>query len=445
MLFSFTAFANVTLPSVFSDNMVLQRNSDVVFWGWANPNEEITIMTGWNNATYTTKANNQAHWQVAVNTTGASGPFTVSVNQITLNNVLLGEVWFCSGQSNMEMTPAWGIGDGEKEMALANIPSIRFFTVPKLTSSEPQDNVAGRWEVCTPETRRNSSALAYFFARRLREKLGDVPVGIIVSAWGGTPAEPWIPADAVDSDPVVLAAANKLKSIDWGPVEKARTYNAMVHPLTRFKIAGVLWYQGESNVGSPVYDKTLGVLISSWRRAWSAELPFYYVQIAPYNYGEDHDGGAVVRDSQRKLLRQVSNTGMVVISDVSPTDDIHPKDKKSVGIRLANLALNDHYKILGTEVNGPLYHSIRIDRNKVIVRFDHSAGLYLKNKQTKQFEVAGSDGIFHPAKASIRNNEVVLASANVKNPLKVRFAWTNTAQSEMFNAAGLPASTFASE
>ncbi|WP_343618190.1 sialate O-acetylesterase [Flavobacterium sp.] len=440
--------ANVTLPNIFGDNMVLQRNSEVKIWGWGNPKEEIKLVSGWNNQEYSTVASNQAKWELTIKTPEAGGPFTISIkgyNEVVLKNILIGEVWLCSGQSNMEMSASWGIDNGDEEVKNAANPNIRFFTVPKLTATSPQNNLLGNWTESTPETMKYFSAVGYFFAKRLREDLKNVPIGLISSNWGGTPAEIWMPEEVINSDPILLENAKKLNEQEYGPHQPGRAYNAMIHPIAGFKIAGTLWYQGESNVGSLVYDRTLGALITSWRKEWKENFPFYYVQIAPYKTGTNNFSNVTVRNSQRKLLKEVSNTGMVVISDISDTIDIHPKNKKSVGIRLANLALAETYKTNSNLVNGPLFTDFKIEKNKVIVSFDYADGLYFKDKKSNQFEVAGADGVFVPAQASIKNNQVILTSKKVVNPTKVRFAWGNTTQSDLFNKANLPASCFTSE
>lgn len=440
--------SNVSLPNFFSDNMVLQRNSTVKFWGWANPNEEIKIKPSWNNEAYTTKATNQATWSINIPTPKEGGPYAVSIkgyNEITLKNILIGEVWLCSGQSNMEMSVAWGIKNGEEEAQKANHPTIRFFTVPKLTASSPQINLPGKWEECSPKTMRNFSAVAYFFATRLQEELKNVPIGLINSSWGGSPAEVWIDEETIKNNATLNDAAKKISENEWSPTKPAQTFNAMIHPLIGFQMAGVLWYQGESNVGSTVYDQTLSSLISSWRKAWKSDFPFYYVQIAPYDDGNEHFASVELRNAQRKVLHQTKNTGMVVISDVGDTKDIHPKDKKSVGIRLANLALSYNYKTNSNLANGPLFKELKIEKNKIFITFDFAEGLHFKHKNNNQFEIAAADGIFHIAKASIKNNQIVVHSDQVKQPVKVRFAWQNQAESEMFNQANLPASSFLSE
>lgn len=442
------ALANVVLPDVFSDNMVLQRNSEVKIWGWGSPKEAITLITGWDNKEYKASPNNEAKWEITVKTPEAGGPFEILVkgyNQIALKNILIGEVWLCSGQSNMEMNVSWGIENGEAEAQLAHHPNIRFFSVPKLTSTTPQDNLPASWEACTPETMRYFSAVAYFFALHLQEDLKNVPIGLINSSWGGTPAEIWMPEAIIASDKVLTASSNKLSITEYGPNLPGRAFNAMINPLAGFKIAGTIWYQGESNVGAQHYEQTLSALIRSWRGKWQQDFPFYFVQIAPYQYGDDHFGGVAIQDAQRRTLGLVENTGMAMTSDISPIDDIHPKDKKSVGNRLAEIALNKHYKTRSTVAEGPLFKTIEIRKNKVLISFDNAEGLHFKNKQSALFEVAGSDAVFHPAEARIRNNRIEVTSKAVKEPKKVRFAWKNTAQSDVFNGANLPASAFVSE
>ncbi|WP_298307113.1 sialate O-acetylesterase [Flavobacterium sp.] len=439
--------ANVTLPSFFSDHMVLQRNAQVKLWGWGNPKEEITITTSWDAKTYKVTTTNLAQWSTNVSTPKEGGPYVISFkgyNEVVLKNILIGEVWLCSGQSNMEMTANWGILNGDEEVAKATHPNIRFFTVAKASSGSPQLNLTGSWLDCTPETMKNSSAVAYFFAKQLRESLSNVPIGVIVSAWGGTAAEVWIPEAVIAKDDILKTAASNLKPNEYCPHLSGSTFNAMIQPLVGYTIAGTIWYQGESNVGATAYDKTFAALIESWRQLWNTNFPFYFVQIAPYNDGYNHFGSVQIRDFQRRTL-QLPNTGMVVTSDISTTDDIHPKDKKSVGIRLANLALTKYYKTNNTLVDGPLYKNYSLQNDKIILSFDYANGLYFKNKTTAQFEIAAADNVFYTADAIIKNSTIVVSSKKVKKPIKVRFAWKNDAQSDLFNEAHLPASSFITE
>ncbi|WP_264524968.1 sialate O-acetylesterase [Flavobacterium sp. N502536] len=439
---------NVTLPNIFGDNMVLQRNSEVKIWGWANPKEEITLISGWDNQKYQATVNEQGQWEIAIKTPEAGGPYTIlikGIEEIVLRNILIGEVWVCAGQSNMEMSASWGIDNEEEQVKNATDAAIRFFTVPQLTASKPQSALLGNWKESTPETMKNFSAIGYFFARRLREDLKNVPIGLISSNWGGTTAEIWMPEEIVQNDPVLAENARKFNEQEYEPRQPGRAYNAMIHPIVEFKIAGTIWYQGESNVGSLVYDQTMAALIASWREVWKDDFPFYYVQIAPYKTRGNNFFNVILRDSQRKLLHKVPKTGMVVISDVSNVKEIHPKDKKPVGIRLANLTLAETYKIKSNLVNGPLFKDFIVEEHKVIVSFDAADGLHFKNENSTQFEMAGADGIFYSAEASILKDQVILTSKKVLHPVKIRFAWGNTIQSDLFNEANLPASCFTSE
>lgn len=441
-----TSFANVILPSVFSDHMVLQQKDEVKFWGWASPSEEVIIQPSWNSEVYKTKANNQAKWELIIKTPSYGGPFSISIkgnNQIILNDVLIGEVWLCSGQSNMEMSASWGIKNMD-EVEKANNLNIRFYTIPKISAKTPQINVSTNWEICTPQTMKQSSAVAYFFAKRLQEEMKDVPIGLIVSAWGGTPAEIWMPEETIKKDSILTKAANKLTSVEWGPTEPARAFNAMINPFVGYNIAGSLWYQGEANVGSTVYSKTLKALIDSWRDLWHKNFPFYFVQIAPFNYGQDHFGGVEIRDAQRRVANNTENVNMVVISDVSPIEDIHPKNKKVVGIRLGDLALKNHYKILDGLVESPSFSSVTFKKDKATIAFKYNEGLYLNDKNSL-FEIAGNDKQYYKAEMKVKDSAIIISSKKVKTPKYIRFAWGNTSQSNVFNKSNLPASSFTTE
>lgn len=447
-MISSTMMTKISLPTIFGDNMVLQRNAEVTIWGWSNPNEVIKLISSWNNKEYQVIANDHGQWEFVIKTLEAGGPYTISVKgdtEVVLKNILIGEVWLCSGQSNMEMTASWGIDNRDEEVKNATNPNIRFFTVPQLTATTPQNDLLGNWVESTPETMSDFSAVGYFFAKRLQENLKNIPIGLISSSMGGTPAEIWMPEEVVVNDPLLAESAKMFNQQGYEPRQPGRAYNAMIHPITGIKIAGTIWYQGESNVGSTIYDKTLSALINSWRKVWQEDFPFYFVQIAPNKTGKNNFLNVALRDAQRKVLKEVSNTGMVVISDISDVKEIHPTDKKTVGIRLADLTLLNTYKTITDLVNSPLYKAIRLEENKVIVSFDYADGLYFKDKKEEQFEIAGIDEVFYPAKAEIKNNEVWLESKKVNVPVKVRFAWGNTIQSNLFNKANLPASCFISE
>ena len=438
--------ANISLPEVFSDNMVLQQKSEVPLWGWAKTGETVTIKADWMDKEITVSTGSQGTWKVVLKTPEAGGPYNIRIkgyNELILKNVLIGEVWLCSGQSNMEWSAQSGIQNGEEEIKNANYPEIRLFTVFQATSLYPQDHLTGEWTVCTPETMRSFSAIAYLFAKKLYKELG-VPIGLINSSWGGTPAETWMPEETIANDNYLKEAAAKQKPVPWGPVEPGRIYNSMISPLIPFHIAGVLWYQGEANtINAYAYKEILSGLISSWRIKWGYDFPFYYAQIAPYKYGNTYEG-VEVRDAQRKVL-EVPNTGMIVLSDIGDTLNIHPKNKIDVALRLANLALNRYYKKSQIEDSGPLFKEMVIEKGKATISFDHCVGLHSAGDKLTCFEIAGDDKVFYPADAKIKGEQVLVSSKKVKLPVAVRFAWSNTATPNLFNGANFPASCFITE
>lgn len=433
----------VSLPSIFSDNMVLQQREVVTIWGWGKPFEKISVSGSWNDQVVETETGNHATWKLQLTTPEAGGPYTLTIrghNEIVLENVLIGEVWLCSGQSNMEWSARLGIDNAELEVSKANYPEIRFFTVEHRTAKNPQIELNGSWKVCTPETMIDFSALAYFYARRLQAEL-KVPIGLINTSWGGTPAEVWMPEEAITGDSLLAEAAKLMPEMTWSPREPGRVYNAMVAPITRFPIAGVIWYQGETNTANPgTYKEMLQALIKSWRAQWGYEFPFYYAQIAPYKYGTPLTG-AMVRDAQRRAL-ETPKTGMVVTSDIGNIDDIHPRNKQDAGLRLANVALKNYYQVIDQVVDGPLYRMHKVKGKTLRVYFDYAEGLHSKGPEPTLFEIAGTDGVYHPAKAVIDGETVLLTAPEVPEPVAVRFAWSNTAEPNLFNGAGLPASCF---
>lgn len=446
-MLSSDCFPNVSLPSIFSDNMVLQRNSEVKIWGWAKPGEEVKIKLSWSNTTLITKGDKNAYWEEIIKTPDLRGSQEIKItgyNQIVLQNILLGEVWLVSGQSNMEWSAAAGIDNAEEAIAGAENSEIRFFQVSHRTAGNQQQDFDGSWVPSTPETMKNFSAVAYFFGRKLNQELG-VPIGLINSSWGGTPAEVWMPEEVIKNSTELSKAASLLPENEWGPNKTGSLYNAMIAPLIPYKIAGVLWYQGESNTpNAAYYDVIFSTLINSWRNNWEEEFPFLFAQIAPYNYGEG-DAGVRIRDAQRRVLN-LPKTGMVMTSDIGNINDIHPRNKKDVGLRFANIAMADVYG-KNIKANPPLFDKIEINGSKVVVYFKNSEGLKIdKNDTVSQFEIANGDGKFYPAKAEIKNGELLILRSNkVKEPVYVRFSWGNTATSNLYNSANLPASSFTTE
>jgi sialate O-acetylesterase len=438
-------FGEVRLPSILADNMVLQRNSTVRLWGWSNASELIMITASWDGHTYDVKADRNARWEIMIPTPEAGGPYTIAFkasNELILKNILIGEVWICSGQSNMEWSAVNGYDHDEEEVANANHAKLRLFKIPNTTSRYPQDNCDGQWEICTPTSVKDFSAVAYFFGKHLQEGL-DVPIGLIQAAWGGTAAEVWTPQEVIDGNPEFAKWDEVLSTSDYWPREPAVLYNAMIHPIVKFNLAGAIWYQGEANTANAlVYRDLFPAMINSWRDAWDFPMPFYYVQIAPYNYGSPMQG-ALVRESQLKTMAKVPNTGMVVVSDIGNIYDIHPRNKIDVGTRLANWALARTYGQKDIRFSGPLYHSHRVENGTLIVSFKYAEeGLLSRDGPLKGFELAGEDQIFYPAEAVIKDKEVVVSSPYVLNPVAVRFGFGNITETNLFNQFELPASSF---
>ena len=445
-IFSTNMFAKIILPSVFTDNMVLQQNSDVAIWGWSDPGETVKIVTSWNSKdTVKVKADNAAAWKTTIRTIGAGGPHSIQIignNGVTLNNVMLGEVWVCSGQSNMEMSVNWKLINGEEEAAKANNPNIRIFHVQKIGADYPQQTCNATWTLCTPETMRATSAVGYFFARELQQKL-NVPIGIIVSAWGGTPAEVWIEKSRIENNPE-LNKAKYNEKFDWWPGSAGTLYNSMIYPFVPYGVAGAIWYQGESNCGNyPIYSQLMKTLIENWRADFKKDFPFYLVQIAPYDYGEKGTS-QYIREQEEIVAKTVPNTGMVVITDlVDNIKDIHPKDKLNVGKRLANYALTETYKQNVGAYKSPSYQSMQVEKGKVRLTFsDVLTGLKCTGKTPERFLIAGDDQKFVPATAKMDGNTIVLSSKLVKVPVAVRFCFDNTTMPDVFSNEGLPLAPF---
>ena len=444
-LLTTTLFANVSVPAVFADHMVLQQQSNIKLWGWGKPLEKVKVSVGWNADTLNTVVDNQGHWMVEIQTPEAGGPYEIKMqgyNVLILKDIMIGEVWLLSGQSNMEWTTRGGITTKEEAIKEADLPNVRLFTVTPRTAHTPTHDLSGDWKVCTPETMLDFSSVGYYFGKNLHENL-DVPIGLVCSSWGGTPAEVWMSEDVIKSDPDLLKSAQSLKSVPWGPVEAGRAYNAMIAPMIPFNFAGVLWYQGEANTANPsTYTEMLQTLIKSWRNDFDKDLPFYFAQIAPWkNYGGTT--GVEIREAQRRAL-SLENTGMIVTSDIGDTLDIHPKNKKDVGLRFANLALSQTYGKTDLPVYGPLFSSYEVKGSKVTVLFDHAEGLTVNGDALSLFEIKDEEGNWHTAKAKVRKDTIVLSS-KVKSPQAVRFAWSNAATPGLFNSDGLPASCFNSD
>src|SRR5680860_154583 len=445
----FFAQSSLRLPDILSDHMLLQQDSEVKFWGWANPRTKIDIVTDWNNDTIRTTASNKAKWETLLKTPKAGGPYGIQVlteeEAITIEDVLIGELWICSGQSNMEYSVNNGVIDAEAAMPDSKNDQIRFFFVEKATADYPQDELTGHWEVCSPESMRKFSSVGYFFGRKLNEELA-IPIGLINSNWGGTPAETWIPKDEIEDLEKVQAEAKNLNNSEGWPRDIATTYNAMIHPITKMRIAGTIWYQGESNTpNANSYSALFTTMIQGWRTKFQNDFPFYYVQIAPFEGYDVPFSAAIVREQQQKAS-SLENTGMVVISDlVDNPDDIHPRYKKEVGNRLANWALAETYAKATPKYRFATYTEQKIEGRSIRVSFDHvGEGLVIKGKRIEGLKMAGKDEEFHPASGKIdkKTSTLIVKSKEVKNPLYVRYAFGNGTIGNLFDESGLPVAPF---
>jgi sialate O-acetylesterase len=443
-LLSSPVSAQLRLPSIISSGMVLQQNDSAALWGWGNPAERILVTTSWNDRTDTAIVNNRANWKIKLKTPVAGGPYSITLKgsrTIVLEDVLIGEVWVCSGQSNME----WNYYNGLKDVA-AELPgcfnnNIRFFQIPKTTANHPQDDVQAEWKVCDSNSLKSFSAVGYFFGKKLNKDL-NVPIGLINSSWGGTPAEVWTPEEIFDNDEGLRLSAARLQSFRWWPNHDGLCYNAMIDPITKFNIAGAIWYQGESNtVNNDTYHKLFTTMIKSWRNAWKKDFPFYYVQIAPYRYGF-HNVGALVQEAQAKAMN-FPNTGMVVVTDlIDSVTNIHPSNKHDVGIRLANWALGETYKQKGIVYKHPMYKSKTTGNDKITLSFDNVPKGFRENDNIHGFFVLDlKTEQWVPARAKIEKDKIVVWAENAI-PAQVRYAFGNTIIGNVFSKEGLPLCPF---
>jgi sialate O-acetylesterase len=442
--FPLVARGDVKLPKIFGDSMVLQQKSQAAVWGWADKGEEVIVSLGESKAT--AKAGDDGKWSLKLATPAAGGPFVLSVkgkNEITIPNVLVGEVWICSGQSNAEWNVASSILP-EVERELAKYPKIRMIKVNHNPSEKPVDDIAGTWQTCSPDTVSNFSAIGYFFARHLQTEL-DVPVGIISTNWGGTICEAWTSKEKLGTDPDFAPILQRSEKFQPGnPNQASVLFNGMINPIIPYGIRGAIWYQGESNVGRAAqYRKLFPAMITDWReRFGQGDFPFLFVELAPYRYGNNLL--PELWDAQLKTLA-LKNTGMCVTTDITTVNDIHPPNKQDVGRRLALWALANTYEKGMLPFSGPLYESMTVEGNKIRVKFKHSAGLWTRNQDrvtATHFTIAGEDQKFVEAKAKVEGETVVVESDKVAKPVAVRFAWNELAEPNFFNWARLPASPF---
>jgi sialate O-acetylesterase len=500
LLITLTASAELRLPKVWSDHAVVQRDRPIHVWGWADVGTHVTVtLRNGSGAeeTASATADSLGHWSLYLpQRPAAGGAYTLTVSEgqmggspILVRDLLMGDVWVASGQSNMEM-PLLGfpgsavLKNSAAEIQAANHPEIRLLHEPKRFSYFPLQDQDATWQICTPETAASFSSVAYFFAREIQHEQ-KVPVGVVEADWGGTPAEAWTSLDTLGNDAALMpvfaaraaemdkqadveaikaryaredaaakAAGRKPEEHPWqAPVEPwaaASLFNGMIAPVTPFAIRGVIWYQGEANTGierAPLYHRLFSAMIGDWRRQFAqGDFPFLFVQISSYNSSPEEEHWGMLRDAQRRTL-SVTNTAMAVTLDVGDRDNVHPADKQTVGHRLALAARDVSY---GEDLHhsGPLFRQATTEGAGMRVYFAAADGkLAARGGALEGFELAGADHHFVPATAKIDEDgaTITVTSSQVTTPLYVRYAWLNAPDATLMDGAGLPASTFSSE
>lgn len=458
--FAMAARAEVKLPAFFSNNMVMQQNTQCNLWGTADANKTVRIKTSWNKKTYQVKSDKDGKWKLQVSTPKAGGPFSMTFNdgqETRIDNILIGELWICSGQSNMEM-PIKGFKNQPVEgatqaMLRGKNNQIRLFTVGRKASIEPLSDVKGHWAPATPETIREFSATAFFYGQILQEQLG-VPIGLLVASWGGSACEAWSAGEWLKAFPQVKLPKSQAEVDKTKQRCPTALYNGMLQPLVGLTIAGVIWYQGEDNWPRySYYSDLFAGMVKGWREMWQqGNFPFYYCQIAPYNYelitaaSQDTINSALLREQQMKAETMIPNCGMAVLLDAGLETGIHPMKKQVAGERLARLALAKTYGVGGITAESPRYNHIEVSNDTVTVFFDHAdMWINCRGKFTSDnFEVAGSDRIFHPAKAWISRSKMLVKSDKVAHPVAVRYGFKDWVVGDVFSD-DLPVSSFRSD
>ncbi len=449
------AYAKVRLPGVIGDGMVLQRESKVYLWGWADAGKSVTLVTSWDSKTHSVKANADGRWSVKVATPEAGGPYSVTISDgepFNLNNVMIGEVWICSGQSNMEMPMAGFLGQpvsGSLEQILASgkyRDRLRMITVPSHSAQEPQEDIkpGAAWQCASPEVLGEWSAVAYYFARNVTDVL-DIPVGLIVTSRGASSIEAWMDEKTVLS--VEGINEKRVRGVEDERKAIGKLYNGMIRPIIGYTARGFLWYQGEAN--REVYREYAAeqaAMVELWRGDWGDEkMPFYFVQIAPYHYGDsDRTLIGFFTEAQYNSLALIPYSGIIATIDVGDEYRIHPPRKDVVGQRLALLALNKTYGVSGFPAHGPVYKEVEFEGGKATVTFDYSRSLSPELTNLAGFEIAGEDRVFVPATALIVNGraQVVISSPDVPKPVAVRYAWRNYIEANLKDTYGIAAYPF---
>ncbi len=457
LVLTFIAQAQIKLANIITDNMVLQRNSEVKLWGKATAGDKLVITTGWNKIKTVVKVPENGNWVANIATLEAGGPYQITVasatEKIVLHNILLGEVWLCSGQSNMDM-PIRGYADqpinnANDILVDADNDNIRLFTLNYLGKKTPQDTCAskyGKWKVASAESVSEFSAVAYLYAKQLQQKL-KIPVGVITSAWGGSRIESWMSKETIANFPDALSQTSNdtLKA----QYHATYLYNGMIHPILNVKFKGAIWFQGEANVGhANDYPGLMQAMVANWRKDFAqGDFPFYYVQITPYFYSNSKaTNAALLREAQFKAMSLIPNAGMISTIDIGEEKGIHAPEKLTVAKRLTYWAFANAYGIKGINYKSPSFKKMTIKDSVVTLDFNDVAnGLYSFGKSVDGFEMAGEDKVFYPASMRTnRNNQVILKSQQVKKPVAVRYCFYNFPKTNgyLYNTAGLPLHSF---
>ena len=445
-----TAQPILRLPSIIGDHMVLQANSNVKIWGWAEPNKEVLIIPSWSQDTVRTKSTGDTKWLASIQTPAADNrTYTLTVQtqqrKIEVKDILVGQVWLCGGQSNMNYSAAQGITDMQEELQKPMNPTIRLFTFTRNSSPWYQEECEGKWQVCNAKSALWFSAVGYFFGKTLSEALSQ-PVGLINASWGGSPVETWTPASSMSKEPALKGMWTKnRKSKSPYNYTIGSMYNAMIHPITNFALAGIVWYQGEANVGHTSYADAFSLLIDSWRTRFGRDLPFYFVQIAPYKY-KHPNSGAEIREQQARVAASKDRTGMVVVSDlVENVGDIHPRRKQEVGRRLANWALAETYGKPGSKYRHATFASITVKGQKAIIAFNNAeGGIVSDGNPAEALEICDASMVFRPARAMIdqKDGSLIVWNDAVRKPVAVRYMFSNEGIGNLKDTAGLPVAPF---
>ena len=446
--FTIVGFSQTKLPSFFSNHMVLQQNERVAIWGFDSPNVLVNVEGSWGKKE-TVKTDKIGKWKLNIQTPKAGGPYSVVIKgseKIELHDVMIGEVWICSGQSNMEM-PVKGfknqpINNSNETILNSKNNNIRIFNTSRKASLTPMNEVEGNWKISNPTFTGDFSATAYFFGKKL-EGILQVPVGLIITSWGASSAEAWTDKETLEGFKTITIPTEIYKRAQITP---SGLFNAMLNPFIGFTIKGSIWYQGEGNRNrANEYTSLMNAMITSWREKWGqGNFPFYFVQIAPFGYKDVNS--AFLREAQLGTMQSIKNTGMVVTMDIGDCDYIHPREKKLVGDRLAYWALAKDYGMEGIGYTAPIYNKMNLTGKGEIELFfdDAPIGITSFGEEVTEFEIAGEDQIFYPAEVKIIRREalIIVKSDKVEAPVAVRYAFKNCVKGSLFGTNGLPVSSF---